>query len=58
MQFALGVVARKWWKEEDNAKKLQELRNTVEKVDAEDVGHRGVVQLEFDGIVGLGWKSQ
>ena len=57
MQFPLGMLAKKWWAEDDRAEKLQELNGIMARVAAEEAGEGGEVELEFEGIAGWGWKS-
>lgn len=58
MVFPLGMMARRWWEEDGRAERLQELNGAMEKVVVEGAGEGGMVDLEFEGIVGWGWKSE
>lgn len=58
MQFPLGVIAKTWWDENGRAEDLQELNSIMEKVVAEHAGESGEIELEFEAIMGWGWKSE
>jgi hypothetical protein len=56
MQFPLHFVRETWWQGEREGI-LEELNGAMKGVVEEEVGEDGEVELEFDGVVGWGWKS-
>ncbi|USP76393.1 S-adenosyl-L-methionine-dependent methyltransferase [Curvularia clavata] len=57
MFFPIGFISKKWWEEDGREDKVQELNSVMKKVTAETAKEDGAVELEFEGIIGWGWKS-
>lgn len=56
MQFPLQFMAKIWWEKERNGV-LEELSDAMKGIVENEIGEDGEVGMEFDGIVGWGWKS-
>ncbi|KAL1798930.1 hypothetical protein ACET3X_002967 [Alternaria dauci] len=56
MQFPLQFVARTWWGNERDGV-LEELSDAMRGIVEEEIGEDGEMGMEFDGIMGWGWKS-
>ncbi|KNG45180.1 coq5 family [Stemphylium lycopersici] len=57
MQFPLGVAVKTWWEQGKRDAQLGELNGVMKKVATENLAENGEVEMEFDGVVGWGWKS-
>jgi hypothetical protein len=49
-------MAKIWWEKERNGV-LEELSDAMKGIVENEIGEDGEVGMEFDGIVGWGWKS-
>lgn len=58
MQFPLGVAVKTWWEEGKKDAQLGELNGTMKEMATENLAENGEVEMEFDGVVGWGWKSE
>lgn len=56
MQFPLQFVVKTWWKGERDGI-LEELNDAMKGIVEEETGEDGEMGMEFDGVVGWGWKS-
>ena len=56
MQFPLQYVRSTWWQGEREGI-LEDLNGAMKGIVQQEVGEDGEVELEFDGVVGWGWKS-
>lgn len=56
MQFPLQYVRSTWWQGEREGI-LEDLNGAMKSIVQKEVGEDGEVELEFDGVVGWGWKS-
>ena len=56
MQFPLQFVVKTWWEGERDGI-LEELSDAMKGIVEEETGEDGEMEMEFDGVVGWGWKS-